>query len=197
MNIMKSIVLTLIAMVVLFGCAVQDNPVAPVQDSPPAALQKMPSPAPILQTLPPPLLGYQRLIKTTVRIKASTGGTIYLSNAYLAILGLCSRDASLYIPPGALEQDTDITVAFDTQVAGLRFAPEGLVFKTPASLNFSLKGLDLRNLLQGTSYDFYYDSETGIYERQISGSILTNLLKGLLSCQSTRINHFSRYAFGR
>jgi len=198
MNTMKSVILALVAMVMLFGCATHDNPVMPVQDAQSAAaLQKLATPAPILQPLPLPLLGRQHWVSTTKRIFASEGGRIDLSYAYWSLLGKCSRSASLNIAPGALESDTDITLAFDSAVVGLRFGPEGLVFKIPATLDFSSKGLDLRTIIDGTVYDLYYDSETGLYERQVTNKLGTNLLSGSISCTKGQINHFSRYAFGR
>jgi len=208
MNTMKSIVLALVAMVMLFGCATHENPVMPVQNAQSAtANQELSAPmttpvpiltaVPILVPLPLPIAGPQRLVSKTQRISASEGGRIEISYAYWSLLGKVSRYARLEIPEGALEKDTDITMAFDTQVLGLRFSPEGLVFKSPAILDFNSRGLDLRNLLAGTLYDLYYDSETGLFERQDAYEMKTNLLKGEIDCKEGEIHHFSRYAFGR
>jgi hypothetical protein len=188
----------LVAMVMLFGCATHDNPVMPEQNATSAAsLQKLESPAPILQGLPLPLWGRSRTVSVTQHIVASQGGTISISYAYWTLLGKCSRDASLTIPPRALDTDMDITVALDSAVVGVRFAPEGLVFKTPALLNFSSKGLDLTNVLSGTVYSLYYDSETGLYQQESCNRLATNVLNGSIGCANGEIPHFSRYAFGR
>lgn len=197
MNAMKSFVLALVAMVMLFGCATHDNPIAPVQDAQTVGALKMASPAPILQDLPLPIWGRPKVVSATQHFVASQGGTISVSYAYWTLLGKCSRDVSLTIAPGALDRDVDITMALDSAVVGVRFAPEGLVFKTPASLNFSCKGLDLSNVLSGTQYYLYYDSETGVYQQEPANKYQTNLLSGSISCTNGQIPHFSRYAFGR
>ena len=104
---------------------------------------------------------------------------------------------SLTVPPGAVNKDVVVSMAFDTSVVGLRFSPEGLVFNTPALLDFTSRGLDLRNLLNGTTFDLYWDSEDGVYARQVTTNSLTIPLLGSISCLKGQIPHFSRYAFGR
>jgi len=202
MNTMKIVVLALVAMVMLFGCATHENPVMPVQNAQsatanPEVSAPYPTPAPILAPLPVPLTGRQPLVSTTQRISAADGGKIDLSYAYWSLLGKVSRSVTLRIPPGALDKDTDITIAFDSVIVGVRFAPEGLVFRIPARMDFTSKGLDLRNVVDGTVYDLWYDSEDGLYERQYADKLGTNVLKGTIGCSDGEIHHFSRYAFGR
>jgi hypothetical protein len=196
MNILKSFLLALVATVILFGCGPHDNPVATAPD-PPSVLSKE-APAEIgLTYLPAPVSGVQKLIWKSQRIVASKGGTIDLSYAYYSVLGKCSRNASLKIPPGALAHDTDITMAFDTSVAGVRFQPEGLVFKGQALLDYSIKGVYLSTVASASQYSLYYDSENGYYERQTVKKIQADYGKGTLACTDGKIHHFSRYAFGR
>ena len=72
-----------------------------------------------------------------------------------------------------------------------------MLANTPAMLDFTSRGLDLRNLLYGTTFDLYWDGENGVYARQITTKSLTIQLLGSISCLKGQIPHFSRYAFGR
>jgi len=105
---------------------------------------------------------------------------------------------SLYIPPGALDADTELSLTLNAStVAGevdMVFSPHGTVFNTPAILNIKALNLELKDLSK-KDIDIYYDNrESGYWEKMESHFVKVNTRRGNIWVKDALLPHFSRYA---
>ncbi|HYQ87717.1 MAG TPA: hypothetical protein VES59_10790 [Bacteroidota bacterium] len=211
----QSILVTLLVLAMI-GCQTA-NPVDPVNSTGTAALKSQSVPSEALPplvgntsntvqnlnfiTLPRPLLWPPSASARTASgtISAANGGTVNLSYSYLGPLILpITVKATLTIPPGAIPQNTTITMTMDQSRVLVYFSPDGLVFSKPALLDVKVTGLTLSNLLFGQQAGCYwYDSNKQIWVQMPAQSIVSDLLHLTFVAQSAQVPHFSRYGFGR
>src|SRR3989454_1786731 len=138
-------------------------------------------------------------ISASGTISAANGGTVNLSYSYLGPLILpITVKATLTIPPGAVAQNTTITMTMDQSRVLVYFSPDGLVFSKPALLDVKVTGLTLSNLLFGQQAGCYwYDPNKQVWVQMPAQSIVSDLLHLTFVAQSAQVPHFSRYGFGR
>jgi|ERR1051326_678763 hypothetical protein len=130
-------------------------------------------------------------VSVTQFVSSDAGGKLEGSFWYVSKLGASvTVKASLTIPPGALPQSKQITMTFDTTYCAVRFKPEGLVFNTPASLEYAASNV----ALIGINLGFWYDDESGNFT--LLPSNISLYLFGF-EAKNCQVPHFSRYAFGR
>jgi hypothetical protein len=107
----------------------------------------------------------------TKLISAAEGGVV--SNEYY----------SLYFPPGALEEDTEITIEMpEFPLAVVRLGPHGITFKKEVTLSLPLGVVETEASDYGV---LWYNEETGLWE-YIGSYIEDDILKAGLE-------HFSEY----
>ncbi|MFQ5754363.1 MAG: hypothetical protein ACE5HI_20475 [bacterium] len=104
----------------------------------------------------------------------------------------------LKVLPESISEDTELSLSIDDEKlianVDITFAPHGITFSKPALLSIDAKRLDLSNTDEG-HYDFYYyNPDTGLWERIETKKIKVNLNKGEIEVKDARIPHFSRYA---
>jgi hypothetical protein len=135
---------------------------------------------------------------STSLITSRYGGRVRLAYSYFSKLGKrVTVSAMLIVPPGAIDNDTYVTMSLDDNYVGLKFKPEGLKFKVPAELNFSAMGLDLSMVPFGESISLYYvNLFTSTFEEVNALSVSSSKSQGTIVCYDAQISHFSRYAFG-
>ncbi len=105
---------------------------------------------------------------------------------------------SLYIPPGALDEDTELSLTLNAGTIGgevdMVFSPHGTIFNTPAILNVKALRLDLGGLCE-EEIDIYYDNqEKGCWDTMESSFVKANLKGGFIIVKNALLPHFSRYA---
>lgn len=122
-----------------------------------------------------------KVLSIQKQISAAKGGVIDLKSDH-------GSTCSLYFPPNALDQDTLISVQWNTQGFISELGPHGLVFNRPVVLKLSYDGANLTSVDEDRLRIWYYNDNTGVWEL-IGGTVDKKLktVKGL-------INHFSIYA---
>jgi hypothetical protein len=135
---------------------------------------------------------------STGLISSRYGGRVRVDYSYFSIFGKrVSVSATFTVPPGAVDQDTYVTMSLDDKYIGMKFKPGGLKFKVPAELDFSASGLDLLSLPFGKSVSLYYvNLFGGTFEKVNTSGVSAGKFQGTIVCNNAQINHFSRYAFG-
>jgi len=138
--------------------------------------------------------GRTAVISKSALVTPGSNTTITLASSYRTFLGTtCTRSLSFTVPAGGVDTPLVVTVTLDTTDAGVKFEPEGLVFKTPAQLDFKVSSL----LSLTFSTAFYYASDDGKFERIPCASLTVIPILGTVDMKGAAIAHFSRYAFGR
>jgi len=135
----------------------------------------------------------------TQRINGETGGVIYLTGLHIGPnLSVITMSATLTIPPGAFEGETDITLTADYETPGIICEPD-MEFSIPLELDLLYIGLDLFALqLFPGQVDFgYIGGKDVVFEPCEYDGIDINLLAGLLGVRKARLHHFSRYGYSR
>jgi len=212
--IYKSIFVALLILAVI-GCQTA-NPVDPLNTTETSVMKSQSVPSETSQptgnsgstvdnlnfiTLPRPLLWPVPASARTASgtISAANGGTVNLSYSYLGPLVLpITVKATLTVPPGAVQQNTTITMTMDQSRVLVYFAPDGLAFSKPALLDVKVTGLTLSNLLFGQQAGCYwYDPNQQVWVQMPAQSIVSDLLHLTVVAQSAQVPHFSRYGFGR
>ncbi len=122
-----------------------------------------------------------KVLSTQKHISAAKGGEIDLKND----LG---STCSLFFPPNALNQDTLISVQWNTQGFISELEPHGLIFNRAVTLKLSYKDAVLTGVNEDRLRIWYYNDNAGVWEL-VGGTVDKKLktVKGL-------INHFSAYA---
>jgi hypothetical protein len=211
-SVMQQFIVVAVLILAVIGCQTA-NPVDPLSGSETAAMKPQSAPSEAISlpvntvenlnfiTLPRPLLWPPSASARTASatICAANGGTVNLRYSYLGPLILpVTVKATLTVPPGAIAQNTTITMTMDQSRVLVYFGPDGLVFKQPALLNVTVSGLTLSNLLFGQQANYYwYDPNKQVWVQMPAQSIVSDLLHLTFVAQSAQVPHFSRYGFGR
>lgn len=104
-------------------------------------------------------------------ISAANGGLI--SNGYY----------TLYFPPGALDEDTEITLDMpDFPVAVIKLEPHGIVFNKAVTLSLPMEAIES----DASSFRVLWHNEITGYWENIGGHIENGSIKA-------NLEHFSRY----
>lgn len=199
---MVSLGLMLVVLVVA-SCSTMSNPVAPPSSAvSPTAPQPAASGQPLtirpeafsVLTLGPARDPHLRPkpVATTQHIVAATGGTVSLSGTLL----LSSYRYSLTIPPGALTQDTDISISVpdDSQIL-MDLGPHGQAFTKPVTFQMQVGMADLGlkfGILKKTLDVYWYNDATGLWD----GQRATISKQGSDITATVPLAHFSRYSLG-
>jgi len=122
-----------------------------------------------------------KVLSIQKQISAAKGGEIDLKND----LG---STCSLYFPPNALDQDTLISVQWNTQGFISELGPHGLIFNRPVTIKLSYKDAVLTGVNEDRLRIWYYNDNTGVWE--LIGGTVDKKLKTVKAL----INHFSIYA---
>ena len=122
-----------------------------------------------------------KVLSIQKQISAAKGGEIDLKND----LG---STCSLYFPPNALDQDTLISVQWNTQGFISELGPHGLIFNRPVTIKLSYKDAVLTGVNEDRLRVWYYNDNTGVWE--LIGGTVDKKLKTVKAL----INHFSIYA---
>lgn len=187
------LLLTLVVLIVS-SCSSGNSPVAPN----PSSLRAQPL------TLRPEAFGILTLgparnpslrtkpVAITQHVVAATGGTVSLSGTLLR----STYTYSLTFPPGALAQDTDVTISVpdDAQIL-MDLGPYGLTFNSPVTFQMQVDMADLGlnfGILKKTLDIYWYNDTTTLWEGQ--GATLSK--KGSKITATVPLAHFSRYAMG-
>jgi len=200
---MRRIIIPFALMAVLSlagGCAVRDNPVESPATQQPDQISSIADNGGITFLKLPKSHRLEKTVSATGLITVKSGGMIRLSRR----VGTAFINMTLSFPPGAVEQDTYVTMSLDDATLGttveVAFGPSGMSFLKPGSLDVQAVGLDFSYLPPDVrSSDvklLYYNSNTGSWEVVATDFILINLRAGLLICHDGTIPHFSIYAFG-
>src|SRR5437867_1619558 len=152
----------------MFGCSTKDNPVSrstvPVESSPARPTQLAWQSSAELGVLyyPPGQIEKGHLSDTDL-VTPGHGGNVKADFEYAASAGgKIHVHAELKVPEGAVDHNVLISMTLDTTIVGIHFQPEGLVFNTPASLNFHVNHLN--RVEDGPPIGFFYVDDDGNFE---------------------------------
>ena len=208
---MKNLLLyTVVAVgaLLMFGCSAMDNPLAPPSGSgnndavrPQTVQWQFPEGESVL---PYPAGDVTKGdISGTELVTVERGGKVKAEFELTTPEGKKVQvHAELKVPRNAVTENVLITMTLDTERVAMKFEPEGLLFTTPATLDFHVNHLN--SLPEDQSIQPVYLEENGAtspitYEdldiHRHSDHTDVNLKKGNISHFS--IVHFSIYAFGR
>jgi len=124
----------------------------------------------------------------TRNISASLGGEIHVKSES------GTYDYYLYVPPGALGKDTDITMAVVSQdEAMIDLGPDGLWFLKPVTLRMGIKPELKKQGIQGKIGIYWYNPDSEKWEYQDGTAHMNE--EGKIVAE-TALHHFSRYALG-
>jgi len=134
----------------------------------------------------------------TQKIDGDEGGLMILSNSYLSQTGnIVSINAVLTIPEGAFEGNRNINITADNEYADIYFFPH-MTFDQPLQLTLTFSGLDLSELgLSNGKVGFYYVDDQGNMTPVFNKGIIVNNITGTIMVLNAKLDHFSRYAFGK
>lgn len=162
------ITLTFLSVLAAVGCG-DYSPVSPSQDNSMPGVEN-PSFARLLSTLEG---SYSMDSETSMMISADEGG--FISNGYF----------SLYFPPGALVEDTEITIEMpEYPSAVVRLSPHGIYFKKEVVLSIPTELIESGS----ESYSVLWFNEEAGYWENIGGYIDEGEAK-------VELEHFSRYGY--
>jgi hypothetical protein len=134
-------------------------------------------------------LNYQLRPAVAQWVDADSGGELEISARFW--------NTTLTIPKKALSKDQYISMMLDPSTQQIEFGPDGLQFKKPAMLNYTVSGLDLSTVPIGSLVKLYFwNQKTGKFEEMVSESITYDRTAGTLTCVNGEIPHFCIYAFG-
>lgn len=129
-------------------------------------------------------------------ITAQNGGLLSLQHVGNGI----QVNSSLYILPGAMSQDAEISLTLDDEnfmgAMDMVFSPHGTIFKQPALLTIVASGLDLSGYNPDDLGIYYYNEITGQWEEMQRDAFIVDINTGSIILQNARLPHFSRYAIG-
>ena len=109
-------------------------------------------------------------------VPASTGGTLYLG------------EFKFYIPPGALDHDTVITITQTSdRYIEMDFGPDGTQFDPPATMTISYATANLRNIKPANLSISWFNTATNQWVN-IGGTVDT-----IAKTVSAPISHFTQY----
>ncbi|MFQ5754362.1 MAG: hypothetical protein ACE5HI_20470, partial [bacterium] len=136
----------------------------------------------------------QKVTTVSKWITVQNGGFLTLQHTGNGI----SVNSALYILPGTISQDAEVSLSLDDeQFIGsldLVFEPHGITFSQPALLTIVASGLDLSGY-DPTKLDiYYYDEDTGAWEKMQRDAFIAEPYTGSVIVQNARLPHFSRYA---
>jgi hypothetical protein len=131
-------------------------------------------------------------------VSARFGGVMSLNFKYPSVSGkTIALRALLYVPPGAVERDTHVTMSLDDEYVGVKFKPQGLNLDVPAKLDFSASGVDLSAVPVGMPISMYsVDLYTATYKKGLGSGLSASRLRGGVVCNSGEVRHCSQYVFG-
>jgi len=184
--------LTVIAMIVVLSFAMQGC----TQNSPMQTETKVAGKLNILKFNKNNPTMLEKLTQVTEYIVASVGGTLHLTHENDDL----NVEVNLTFLPDALNESQDITISVnDEEFVGnvdVVFGPHGLTFLSPALLNINASGLDLTGVDPSLIDVYYYEPETGEWEKMKRDSIYVNVEEGVIIVVNAQLPHFSRYAIG-
>lgn len=110
-------------------------------------------------------------------VPASTGGTLYLG------------EFKFYIPPGALDHDTVITITQTSdRYIEMDFGPDGTQFDPPATMTVSYATANLRNIKPANLTISWFNTATNQWVN-IGGTVNQSTMT-----VSASISHFTQYS---
>ncbi len=183
-----------ITVLTLVGCNHETDTISPVSvlnpDTP------LDSSRVSLFRLPTPALGGISNLSESLLVSPDTETVFHAKLSYTTIDGKSFvADAKFTVPRGALSDTVTITVSLDTVHAAIQFKPDGLQFRKPASVDISLKNLD--PFATAAIVKFMYANPNGTYTPQEFEQLKVTGDEGKITLKNGKINHFSRYVFGR
>lgn len=176
----------LLALLVLAGCSTSNNPLTSQVPAGTSSMIPAKSFIPLTFTRPTHAGVLTKPVSTTNRVLAATGGAVLLPGAIY--------NYSLSVPPGALQQDTDLSITVPDDAKALTdMGPEGTRFATPVTFSISID-------VTGTNYGllkkiidiYWYNPATGMWEAQ--GATISK--QGSVVTARAKFSHFSQYALG-
>ena len=189
-----TIVLTLLAIGLLFNGCANDNPTG-IQTGQTADGKTIKF-IPLFDTNSNSL---NKVTTVSKYISKSSGGNLHFY--HIANTGSPKPEVmvDLNVPANAIDYSKTITATFDDfdniGEADLVFGPHGTQFSNPALLtmeckNFNLSGLNPNNI------KFYYVNPSGQWVVHPAHEIYVNVQWGTIRVVNAQIPHFSRYAIG-
>lgn len=189
-------VFMVVASLVFAGCGMQDgaNPLSPDNaaittdgaDSDPGVLTK----GNVNGKGKAKAVGGGKMNRTTStkNIYPSLGGEIHVKSES------GTYDYYLYVPPGALAENTKITVTVVSEnEAMVDLEPDGLQFLIPATLRMEIKPELKKEGIRGKTGIYWYNPDSGQWEYQDGTAYMNE--EGKIVAE-TALHHFSRYALG-
>ena len=179
--------LSLLAILVFFGCNEQTEINSPVEGSSSQQLKLISLPTPTGLTV-------ESLFIQNMLIDGDIGGTFQAEFSYEGgPNGLVTIGSDMEFLPGAFAGTVDISQSFNTETAAVTFGPS-MQFSVAVKYSLTITGLDLTGVNPNT-LDFVYIAADGtIYDCKYD-SVTMDLNTGTLSVVDAELNHFSRYGF--
>ena len=137
-------------------------------------------------------------ITRTESIDGSKGGHVKFIENYITVDGdTVVVDVHLHAHKNSFSGIVDITVTVDDVYAAVKLTPP-MIFDTHVDLDLKYTGLDPALLnLQSGEYEFLFVDDEGNTETVPSHGVEINAEIGEISVKHAKLDHFSRYAFGR
>ncbi len=134
-------------------------------------------------------------------IDGAKGGLITIHNIERKATRVIITTGVLFIPQGAFTGVKEIKISTNSDNASVQFYPP-MKFDKPLILNLLFTGLtkadyDSLGLLGLGHIGFYYVPDQGPRELITSDGIIFKLVGGRLGVNNARLDHFSRYCWGK
>jgi hypothetical protein len=190
----KYISISILLILLFFGCSDQTNLTGPIES--PSAISE-----PKWISLPAVngdgnglSINSMPVFEASRLIKGKNGGKIKINEKYNdGPLGQVKVKAQLEFIKGAFEGEKYITMKLDSEFGEATFSPH-LEFAVDAVYNAEFTGLDLTGI-DPESINFVYQAADGSYEYIDHSKLEIDVKKGQLKVVDAKLPHFSRYGF--
>lgn len=142
-------------------------------------------------------LSLNKIISDSKWVTRRNGGTLSLQyqlagNRNVRVV------VTLNIPPQSISRDAEVSMSLDDQYLvgniDLTFSPHGVTFSKAAMLNIEAYGLDLSEIDPEKIDVYYFNQESGRWERMQSRQVIVDTSRGFVNIVLAELPHFSRYA---
>lgn len=136
-----------------------------------------------------------KTFSTSQLITVANGGQLTIDESYTSTEGTqVHAYSSIYLAPGCVQQDVDISMMIDDQTGLSTFLPHQF-FNFPAILNQTFTGLNLSGIDPSQIHLYYLDTD-GTYAIMECDQLTVDVAAGTITVVNGKIPHFSVYGFG-
>jgi hypothetical protein len=183
----KLLTLSLLSLLLFFGCNQESEITSPVTNSSNSQLKLINLPAPSSS------LTVESGHTVYKYINGYKGGNFYAEYGYQGNAGMIYQMSYLVFEPGSFYSYKNISKTFSTTGAAMVFGPS-MQFQAEVKFTYKVTGLDLSGVNPNTLDFVYIDAIGNMYPVEYD-NIAMDLNSGTLAVYGAKLPHFSRYGF--